>query len=93
MENSPYWKTALTVQSQMIQCQTHLAVTRSRHVPLIMTQIMAVTILIGDNQDIIVVVVAGPALVRGQVPCQALTQIQMWSMKPHLERETQGKVC
>ena len=34
-----------------------------------------------------VVVVAGLALVRGQVPCQALTQIQKWSMKPHLERD------
>ena len=53
----------LTVQSQVIQCQARLAVTRSRHVPLTVTQIMAVTILIGTHQDIIVVVVAGLALV------------------------------
>ena len=52
----------------MIQCQADLAMTRSRHVPLTITQIMAVTILIGAHQDNIVVVAAGLALVQGQVP-------------------------
>ena len=67
----------LIVQSQVIQCQAHLAVTRSRHVPLTITHRMAVTILIVNHQDIIVVVAAGLAPVQGQVPCQTLTQNQM----------------
>ena len=68
----------LIVQSQVTKCQTHLVVTRSRCVPLTVTQRMAVTILIVSHQDITVVGVAGLAPVRGRVPCQALTQNQMW---------------
>ena len=68
----------LIVQSQVIQCQAYQVVTRSRPILLTITQRMAVTILIVDHQDIMVVVVAGLAPVPGQVLCQAQTQNQMW---------------
>ena len=62
----------LIVQSQVIQSLAHMAVTRSRPVPLTITQIMAVRI----HKDI-VVAVAGLAPVPDQASCQALTQ-KMW---------------